>query len=766
MSKYQVIKESIAYRAKYRLDQTKSEPTMKVFAPPLCVPHFKNRGGDPVRSIRTMQLSGDICSDGCDTVEANSNAVAVAQDETHLETSNMLQSHFEGQISRDPDMAAMVTKINALIGTLSHSNLNCMMRNMLCGMKGCECVSTVVEGAEKKECSCKNKPILDKDGCYSMELVKAHDPQWGTLCNTGIVWELLTPAMDKEEPQAAMIISVALNKKNEAAMKTAHTEIMKTLTGLCKPDPHDVEEKVPFEPVKDRMIELYGAAVDHPDFKNAFQLVLDTGGHSSPHMKDLHEYTDVFVNPKLRKMRFEAYAVVSPYPTVFPRIKIASLKWAWKQIPKMGGWCELPPSIAHRLASSGTCSMSNLMLDIEDAFSQLGRLASTVVEKSEQKKKVKWISEVEINTLVKVFAVPKKDDGGLSVSEQEERLAQECAEIMAAKLITLDKSTPRASDGASKVTGLVESFQGTNSLLRLVLSKLKDSAFVEKVTKPGSASSSTVVEDLVPKVIKLDSEGNPTTWHEREASAPKANVEVIDCEAWQRMQAAPRTISNAKALIFSCTACVRAESSHHVAIVRQGGEITSKAKCAIEVGALQVPLGFGNMGSIVAVAAHASTASTHHPHAVTVEVSWKVSEKEKEAGFEKESHVLVFKVNPEFHLPKARGDPKKPLEWEKNSAAEIFWGIKRMKKEDDEWNCEIRYRDVVPVVAAMAVNTSNWNADPVTDTFTVRVPYIVNTHRIDPDKAIVLKWQLPKKVETKKRPKTWVDVVQSKEKKR
>ena len=65
---------------------------------------------------------------------------------------------------------------------------------------------------------------------------------------------------------------------------------------------------------------------------------------------------------------------------------------------------------------------------------------------------------------------------------------------------------------------------------------------------------------------------------------------------------------NAKALIFSCITCVQVESSHHVATLRQGGEITSKAKRAIEIGALQVPLGIINMGSIVAVAAQAGPA--------------------------------------------------------------------------------------------------------------------------------------------------------------
>ena len=46
-------------------------------------------------------------------------------------------------------------------------------------------------------------------------------------------------------------------------MKTGHLEIMATLVKLCEPDPQGA---VQFEPVRDKLIELYGSAVDHPEF--------------------------------------------------------------------------------------------------------------------------------------------------------------------------------------------------------------------------------------------------------------------------------------------------------------------------------------------------------------------------------------------------------------------------------------------------------------------------------------------------------------------
>ena len=78
MADVQMIKKSICWRAKYRLEQG-SGPTLRVLSPGLVVPHPCNRGGDPVKSLRTKELSGTILNDGCDPLEACSNAVAVQE---------------------------------------------------------------------------------------------------------------------------------------------------------------------------------------------------------------------------------------------------------------------------------------------------------------------------------------------------------------------------------------------------------------------------------------------------------------------------------------------------------------------------------------------------------------------------------------------------------------------------------------------------------------------------------------------------------------
>ena len=174
------------------------------------------------------------------------------------------------------------------------------------GKRGCLCgkhrgASGAKDSRGDGGCTCEVKPFLDVEGNYSLNLLRNFDPSWATQVDTGIPWELLNPRMDIEEPGAALIISIALNKKNEIAMQTAHTEVMHTLVKLCKTDPYS--GAVAFEPIRDKMLELYGSTIDHPDFHHAIRVVMDSGGSESPHMKDMQDFTYVHVNPRLRKLR-------------------------------------------------------------------------------------------------------------------------------------------------------------------------------------------------------------------------------------------------------------------------------------------------------------------------------------------------------------------------------------------------------------------------------------------------------------------------------
>ena len=78
MTDTQMSNGGIIFRAKYRLEQGPG-PTYRVLSPHIVVPHPRNRGGGLVKSLRTKELSGTVSHDGCDPLEACSNAVAVQE---------------------------------------------------------------------------------------------------------------------------------------------------------------------------------------------------------------------------------------------------------------------------------------------------------------------------------------------------------------------------------------------------------------------------------------------------------------------------------------------------------------------------------------------------------------------------------------------------------------------------------------------------------------------------------------------------------------
>ena len=208
-----------------------------------------------ITSSRCRDLAAEIVYDGYDPVEASvsnlfveavvvNGVVARTYTDHCLKHAGTDSGHFIG------------TKV-ASYGALCHNTGNLINRNIYGGMLGCACDTH--QTAEK--CTCKAKPLLDDNGNYSLEKLRSRDSDWYTDIMGGIEWEILDCRIDIEDPDAAHIISVALNRKNSSALVTGHLEIMRTLVALCEPDPKKCFA-VPFEPVKKKLFALFGSVVD------------------------------------------------------------------------------------------------------------------------------------------------------------------------------------------------------------------------------------------------------------------------------------------------------------------------------------------------------------------------------------------------------------------------------------------------------------------------------------------------------------------------
>ena len=131
----------------------------------------------------------------------------------------------------------------------------------------------------------------------------------------GTEWEILSSDMDKEEPNAAHTIALALNDKNKMAFATAHLEIMRTPQSFCKPEPTAME--IPWDRVRAQMYKTFGTGFSNEAYYNAFELMVTSGGANSESWNDFFKWAGYFVDESRRQIRLESYAILVQYPHFF-----------------------------------------------------------------------------------------------------------------------------------------------------------------------------------------------------------------------------------------------------------------------------------------------------------------------------------------------------------------------------------------------------------------------------------------------------------------
>ena len=57
--------------------------------------------------------------------------------------------------------------------------------------------------------------MLDNNGNYSLAKLQVHDEEWAQGCFRGLEWEVLSWKMDIAEPDAALTIRIALNRRTK-----------------------------------------------------------------------------------------------------------------------------------------------------------------------------------------------------------------------------------------------------------------------------------------------------------------------------------------------------------------------------------------------------------------------------------------------------------------------------------------------------------------------------------------------------------------------
>ncbi len=319
-----VVKMAAALRMKYR------RPGGLVRIPVEQVAfHPCNRDGRPPSGTRCLELCKDILEVGFDASEADANGVLVAAKPGSREFQDFYSMAAEVDTLLAPAVAGCIT-----FGSLSHSHLHQVLRNVKAGMP------------------CPGIPaVAGPDGTFCLEKLRSADPAFAIAVSTGLLWEILDPAIMEEEPDACSIIQAALNMKNGMALLSHE---MQAISAMCRMQPHPTPAvagnelhgarvaALSVEVARRRLRLTLPEFAGSDSFIDMYRYVLDLGGAQSAFLADLGTFHEQFVDPKCRRLRPEVFKCFNMLLPQHPHLKVAAAKFAYtcggNQV--RSGYCE------------------------------------------------------------------------------------------------------------------------------------------------------------------------------------------------------------------------------------------------------------------------------------------------------------------------------------------------------------------------------------------------------------------------------------------
>ena len=333
------IREAMAFRVKYRVmffGQAKKPLRIHELGV-----HPANRGGLYPNEERCKELCDKILKWGTDPEEANHNGIVV-EDFPSAER----PKDYEDFLSYNKRQCALKPFLKTCFadsgycgfGTLSHSHLLIVLRCWL---------SKANWNLEKGEFLTN---FVDKQGRLDLSAVAEKDPAFEKLASEGLTMEVLSWKMMKEEPTAATLISNALNKGQEAALRSSELTALAVLTGeVTRAMEGHLAKHVDYMTIKTKIRHQLDTYVDEPEFIEVFQTVVELGANINTFIAEILEFGSKFVNSKTRQLRMAAFTAINRLPEDCPRIKVALIKRAYRKNPQYG-FCPSPESLWARVS--------------------------------------------------------------------------------------------------------------------------------------------------------------------------------------------------------------------------------------------------------------------------------------------------------------------------------------------------------------------------------------------------------------------------------
>ena len=115
----------------------------------------------------------------------------------------------------------------------------------------------------------------------------------------GVDCEVLSWRMDVEEPTAASVISQALNKSHELALRTTELTALAVLKGeIILQMGKDVSQRVVYQTVRDKVEVQLDSAADDPDLPELFDFLISAGVGNNAYVQDFQDFAACFAGAR------------------------------------------------------------------------------------------------------------------------------------------------------------------------------------------------------------------------------------------------------------------------------------------------------------------------------------------------------------------------------------------------------------------------------------------------------------------------------------
>ena len=759
-----------AWRVKYRDIKSPSGEKIRARVENFGV-HRKNRAGAYPSGIRCKDLCKEVISHGFLKEEYTDKLVVVEEMPLHEAQARQIcetGSQYNRECSSKDELLQpcfQEPRGNVQYNLLSHNHMSLVVLAFIAKAKW---DMPIVEQPNMKT----TITFCDDQGRLSLAAVAAtaNGKELQEIVNEGVDCEVLSWKMEVEEPTAAAVISGALNKCSDFAMRTTEWSALYTLKGGIIAASGKLGERVAFASlVEQTHMELDSAALD-PDLDQLFDFLINIGVGHNTFFDDLANFQQVFIDSNRRQLRFSAFGVVNKLPVEIPRVKIAIIKRAyWKKTKDdKSCWCGNPEAAWAAVAAPILRCCEDLLLYVHES-DDICKKIEPAVEKKDSHKRIAFYAKVDIDVASALMATVVAHKGKPPIDDVRQAMLKAASKHMMEIKYSTKEPPPTVPDH-------IKWFAAGD-----LLDKVAVAADTAKTAEVPTADTKAKVE-----VIQFDQRTglalNQQVTFETAKKGALPPIELPWKEWHNEHRGVAQTMADKAAIVTMIENLHRQwdTGAVQVQIMSAEGKIHVLAGANMEANSLLLP-------ACVPNGCRVSDVSNEHPLAVRVSVGLSEGTKDDVSADGGPSATLARRVEyvllPEFKAPaqnpKHEGKDEPAFKWSKDYSESMhpFWAVRRIprhKLEEEQkavlqdirktgiqrnvpaFNCEIVSK-VHPTMCIASMGTQS-----VTSTRFVTMPFMTNTKAVVRGEELICELAKAKKPQVQKK-RDWRDVVREEE---